>query len=387
MHAGTAGKEDTVATVRVSHVVSQPPLPLPIALDYRPALLSPAGIGRAVRELARALANRNDVALHLFGHSLARARCAGPVPPGARLHRAPIPGRSLPLLAACGLGAERLAGGVRVFHHTDYVQVPVRAARTVLTVHDLAFVRDPRWHGTDAAVLRERTAAAIAAADAIVVPSRTTERDVRAFAPRARPRVVPFGADHAPGDAAARPHPLGGRRYALCVGTIEPRKNHLALLRAWARLPADRPLLVVVGGIGWECAAIVAALRDAERAGLAQWRATASDAELWPLLAHAELLAYPSLWEGFGFPPLEAMALGVPTVVHDTPALREFGEGVLAFADATDVDALTAALAQALTDIAWRRAAIVAGRARAAGLRWADCAAAHAALYREVAAC
>ena len=122
-------------------------MPLPIALDYRPALLSPAGIGRATRELAAALAARDDVEVHLFAHSLARARCAVTLPDRARLHRLPIPGRALPWLHRTGLGADRLAGGVPVFHWTDYVQPPVRRARTVLTVHDLAFVRDATARG------------------------------------------------------------------------------------------------------------------------------------------------------------------------------------------------------------------------------------------------
>ena len=174
-------------------------MPLPIAIDYRPALLSRAGIGRATRELARALAAIEDVELHLFGHSLARARVAVDVPATARLHRAPIAGRALPTLQRLGLGAERLAGNARVFHWTDYVQPPVGRAATVLTVHDLAFVRDARWHGADAAVLQERTRRAIAASTALACPTRTTAEDVRTFAPAApEPRVIPWGADHVP---------------------------------------------------------------------------------------------------------------------------------------------------------------------------------------------
>lgn len=363
------------------------PVPLPIALDYRPALLSPAGIGRAVRELARGLAARDDVAVHLFAHSLARARVADAVPAGARLHRLPIPGRSLPALARLGLPAERLCGGARVFHWTDYVLPPVGRAAVVLTVHDLAFVRDERWHGAAAArTLRERTAGALARAAAVIVPSAATAADVRAFAPGGpAPRVVPFGADHVPAGAAAAPHPCGGEPFALCVGTIEPRKNHLALLAAWRRLPAPRPRLVVVGGVGWQCGEIVAGLREAVAEGLVEWRTTAADGELWALLAHARLLAYPSLWEGFGFPPLEAMALGVPVVAHDAAPLRELGDGALHLCDAADPEALATALAQVLADEPLRRRLATSGRARAAAFRWADCAAAHAAIYREVA--
>jgi glycosyltransferase involved in cell wall biosynthesis len=355
---------------------------LPIALDYRPALLSAAGIGRATRELARALAAGGGVELHLFAHSLARARCRVEVPAAARLHRLPIPGRSLPWLSRVGLGCDRLAGAVPVFHWTDYVQPPVSRAKAVLTVHDLAFVRDPRWHGASAGMLRERTRQAIARASAVVVPSKATAADVRAFAPDATVHVVPFGADHAP-SAPQSPHPLGGRRYVLCLGTIEPRKNHLALLQAWSALRVERPLLVVVGRIGWACDGEVAALREATSSGFAEWRSEVDDDAVWPLLEHAELLVYPSLWEGFGFPPLEAMQLGVPVVANDIAALRELGD--LAFVDATNPAALAEAIERTLRDETLRKRLRTAGRAAAARFRWSDCASAHLAIYREVA--
>jgi len=355
---------------------------LPIALDYRPAVLSGSGIGRAVRELAAALARRDDVAVRLFAHSLAPARQPTPPPTAARFCRLPIPGRALPLLARAGLGADRLVGGARVFHWTDYVHPPVSSARVTLTVHDLAFVRDPRWHGADAARLCERTRAAIAAAAVVVVPSQATADDVRAFAPDVRRlAVIPFGSDHAP----TTPLPTGD--HVLCLGTIEPRKNHLALLRAWELLPTPRPRLVVVGRAGWECAETVRALRAAAAAGWLTWRPDVSDDELWALLRSARALAFPSLWEGFGFPPLEAMACGVPVVAHDCAPMRELGDGVFAFADAREPAALAAALQRALADAAFRAQATTAGPARAARYRWDACAKAHAALYREVATC
>ncbi|HEX5051103.1 MAG TPA: glycosyltransferase family 1 protein [Planctomycetota bacterium] len=354
---------------------------LPIALDYRPALLSRSGIARATRELATALAHE-DLDVHLFGHSFARARCATEVPERARLHRLPIPGRCLPALGRLGLGADRLAGGVRVFHWTDYVQPPVVRARAVLTVHDLAFVRNSAWHGDNAETLRQRTLTAIAGAAAVITPSRTTAADLRAFAPEVRSvHVVPFGADHVPVPTAA--HPLRGRPYALCLGTIEPRKNHRTLLAAWHLLREPRPLLVVVGTRGWQCDDIVRELSaDAEHV---QWRADASDAAVWPLLQHARLLVYPSLWEGFGFPPLEAMQLGVPVVAHDVAPLRELGDGALELTDATDAAALAATIDRVLHDETLRARLGAAGRARAATFRWRTCAAAHAAIYREVA--
>jgi alpha-1,3-rhamnosyl/mannosyltransferase len=143
----------------------------------------------------------------------------------------------------------------------------------------------------------------------------------------------------------------------------------------------------VVGRIGWECADIARELRAAAAAGWLDWLPAADDATVWRLLRSARALAFPSLWEGFGFPPLEAMALGVPVVAHDCTPMRELGDGVFTFADARAPALLAAALQRALTDDGVRARAATAGPARAAQLRWDACAQVHAALYREVAAC
>jgi len=379
LHTERGGKEDSLATVQGCPFVSA--VTLSIALDYRPALLSRAGIGRVTRELARALAGRDDLDLHLFGHSLAAARVDSATPARARLHRLPIPGRSLDLLARLGLGAERLAGGAQVFHWTDYVQPPVGNATPVLTVHDLAFVREASWHGADAPVLEQRTRDAIARSQAVITPSETTANDVRRFAPHATVHVVAFGADHVP-DHSGTEHPFDETPYALCLGTIEPRKNHHALLAAWQRLPEPRPRLVVVGGIGWECDDIVTALETAQRGGGVTWLRDCDDDRMWRLLHHADVLVYPSLWEGFGLPPLEAMQCGVPVVANDTPALAELTAGSAVLVDATKPDDLAQGITTAIDDAERLRAA---GRRRAATFTWANCAEQHAAIYRGVA--
>ncbi|HLQ37974.1 MAG TPA: glycosyltransferase family 1 protein [Planctomycetota bacterium] len=356
-----------------------------VALDYRPAMLRNAGIPRAVRELAHALAAQPGLLLHLFAHSLAAARRSDRLPANARLHRLPIPGRSLPLLRRCGLGADRLAGGASVFHWTDYVYPPVTRAVPVLTVHDLAFARDPSFHGrAQADELLRRTRGAAALARAIIVPSAATAEDVRAvLQPTAPVHVVPFGVDHVP--EVTGPHPLGGQPYALAIGTVEPRKNHLRLLAAWQRLPRPRPLLVVVGRTGWECEAAAQALLAAQSDGDLRWYERASDPTIWGLLAHAEVLLYPSLYEGFGFPPLEAMALGVPVVAGDRPAIRESCDDAALYCEPTDESSIAAAIERALGDVPLRTELCARGRRRAARFTWNACARAHAAIYREVA--
>lgn len=355
-----------------------------VGLDFRPALLLRSGIPRAVRELARALARRDDTDVHLFGHCLATPRHPA-APEGATLHRSRIPGRSLPLLAALGLDAARLCGGVDVFHWTDYVFPPVRRGRAVvLTLHDGAFARDPAFHGPTTADLLARTRRAVARADRIVCPTRASAGDAVELlgAEESRVRVVPFGVDHgaAPGSAV----PLGGEPYVLMLGTVEPRKNHLRALAAWRRLGEGRPQLVVVGRPGWECDETARALDAACVAEGVLWRRDASEGEVARWLAHASALFYPSLLEGFGFPPLEALRHGVPVCCGDDAALREVLGSAARFCDARDEESMADALAATL-DEARDEASRAARRAHADRYRWADAAAGYAAVYAEVA--
>ncbi len=352
-----------------------------VGIDYRPALLSRAGIGRAVRELSRALARRDDVELHLFGHSFARARTHCEIPHNARLHRLPIPGRALPLLKNLGLGADRLCGSPSVMHETDYVPMPLTGAHRVLTVHDLAFFRDPSWHGGDAARLQQRTIESVGQSKRLITPSRATASDLLQFVNgSSNPIVIPFGADHvSPSDESRRDD------LVVCIGTIEPRKNHLALIEALRLMPAKRPQLIVIGRRGWECDAIVARLLAAQADGLLHWIEDADDDATFSWMRKASVLAYPSAWEGFGFPPLEAMAMGLPVVANDCEPMRELTDGNALLCDAHNAAALADALARALSDRQLRDRLQHDGLARASTFRWEDCAAAHAAVYREAA--
>jgi alpha-1,3-rhamnosyl/mannosyltransferase len=201
--------------------------------------------------------------------------------------------------------------------------------------------------------------------------------------PAAKFRVIPFGADHLPPDMAGAPR---RESHALCLGTIEPRKNHVRLIAAWRLLPAPRPPLIVAGRRGWECIETVAALRQAEAEGLLQWIPDAGDERIAELLRDARLLVYPSQLEGFGFPPLEAMARGIPVVAGDTPALAEVLDDAAVLCDPRDVSAIAAGVARVWHDAQLRTRLRERGEARAARYRWDACAAAHAELYREVVA-
>lgn len=371
---------------------------LSIALDYRPALLSSAGIGRSVRELSKALARRDDLDLHLFGHSLARARHAHLPPSGATLHRLPVPGRSLPRLARWGLTADRLAGSPKVFHWTDYshppLQKPTAKGRPtgadtrcapVLTLHDAAFLADPEFHGSDnSRVLAERTRAAAAQARVVVVPSKASGEGAIALGVHPdRIRVVPFGADHVP--TQATPHPYSGRPFLLSVGTIEPRKNHRDLLDAWFLLPQPRPFLVVIGKEGWRCEGISAELRALHALGAGKWIQDADDWTVYQHMQHAMALVYPSRLEGFGFPPVEAMALGTPVIAGATPALEELTDDCAVLYQPGEPSVLAGWMERAFHDPMWRDILAERGRRRAKDFTWAKTGMGYAGAYRDAA--
>jgi len=217
-------------------------------------------------------------------------------------------------------------------------------ARFVCLIHDLIPVEFPEYAkpGQAANHLR-RIEIAVAFADAFIVNSAVTGAALRPHldrAGRALPVLVaPFGADLPV--AVENGVPPIDRPYFVCVGTIEARKNHLLLLNLWRRLSHDlggrAPVLVLVGQRGWEVENVIdmldrcPALRDT----VVEHNAL-PDAAMVPLLRGARALLLPSFAEGFGFPVIEALQLGVPVLCSDIPALRETGGTVPEFLDPLD---------------------------------------------------
>jgi glycosyltransferase involved in cell wall biosynthesis len=354
-----------------------------------------AGVGRATRETVNALAALPEQpALTLF-YSRERtavaeaglawlaelaARC-----PWVRVRRLPLSPRWTTLLwlrYRLPLPVEVVTGPVEVLLAPDFVAPPAARARTVVTVHDLSYLTVPQY--ADPGLRRYLTAAvprSLRRAAHVVAVSEATRRDIIAHLglPPARVTTVYNGVDprFRPLDptarAAARARLGLPERFILTVGTIEPRKNHLGLLRAFARLAADQPdLALLIGGRrGWLDAPIFA---EAARLGLGErvrFLGPVPDADLPALLGTAGVFAFPSWYEGFGLPPLEAMACGAPVVASNASSLPEVvGEAGL-LVDPGDVPALADALARALTDAALRAELTRRGPAQAARFTWA----------------
>lgn len=254
------------------------------------------------------------------------------------------------------------------------------AARFVCLIHDLIPIEFPEYAkpGQAAHHLR-RIETAARLADALIVNSAVTRDALQPHlerAGRAPPVLVaPFGADLPAGLAGAPPP--SERPYFVYLGTIEARKNHLLLLNLWRRLAgelgAGAPQLVLVGQRGWETENVVDMLeRCPALPGSVIEHNALADAEMVRLLRGARALLLPSFAEGFGFPLIEALQLGVPALCSDIPALRETGGAVAEFIDPLDGPGWRAAILDYAAPDSPRRAAQLARLARWRAPRWQD---------------
>jgi alpha-1,3-rhamnosyl/mannosyltransferase len=234
---------------------------------------------------------------------------------------------------------------------------------------------------------------AVTRASHIITPSRSTRDDVLKLLPvdPERVSVVPEGVDpiFAPrpaNEVAARLAPLGLRagEYLLYVGTIEPRKNLLRLLQALDLAGATTGPLVLAGGHGWNNAAIRTAVERLARTGRVRSLGYVPD-ELRPvLLTGARAFVYPSLYEGFGLPPLEAMACGTPVLTSNVSSLPEVVGDAALFVNPDDVDALATGLARLWRDETLRADLRARGLAQARQFSWERTARATLDVYRAV---
>ncbi len=268
---------------------------------------------------------------------------------------------------------------------------------TVITVHDLSFLRFPdAFRHLNRVYLTWMTRRATRRAARVIAVSESTRRDVIALCgvPPERVVTIPNGVDEAfcpaapPEVAAFRRRQGLPERFILYLGTLEPRKNLETLITAYARwrtnLDADAPPLVIAGGKGWFFQTIFTRVAELGLTDAVHFPGFVPAADLPWWYRAAELFVYPSRFEGFGLPVLEAMACGTPVITTTASSLPEVAGDAALLVAPDDTDALTAAFQQMLAEPALRAHYREAGLRRAALFSWPRTAAATARVYREI---
>jgi alpha-1,3-rhamnosyl/mannosyltransferase len=376
---------------------------LRLAVNAVPLRAPLTGIGQYIRHLMAAIEARGDVDIRYFyGTHWGRNTKVSPVPMEDAAKR--VIKRAIPYSYVLMRAVQRpvFAAGVRafhpqVYHEPNYVSLPF-SGPTVPTVHDLSFVHYPETHPKDRLSHLDRyLPATLARAAHVITDSEDVRRDAIAHfgLNPARVTAIHLGVDpaFAPREAAQCGDVLARRGlrhggYVLSVGTLEPRKNLVAAIRAFAALPGrlrSRTPLVVAGCNGWLSEDIDRMIRAAQGAGWLQFLGYVPQADLPIICAGARLFVYPSRYEGFGLPVVEAMASGVPVVASSVSSLPEVAGDATELVHPDDTDALRTALVRLLEDDGRRADLRARGLERARHFSWQRCAEETVAVYRRVA--
>lgn len=374
-----------------------------IAIDYTPAIRQRAGIGRIIRGQVQALIASNpgyDFRLFVVGALAAADQQAAPLP----LYSTPLSERNMVRLW------HRLnsplppvnwftGGPLDLFHATDFVLAPSNARRKIVTVHDLAFLFYPE--AAMASLQRYLNVVvprSVRRADHLLADSQHTANDLQEQwqIPAERITVVQGAVDHArfrpitePAQLAAvrMRYGIGESPFILGLSTLQPRKNFVRLIEAFhqARQTTHLPhKLVIGGGKGWLYETIFARVQALGLNDVVLLPGFIADEDLPALYSAAELFAFPSLYEGFGLPILEAQACGTPVLTADNSCLPEAGGAGALYVQAEDVTSIAEGLHQLVQDKTLRQSLRHTGLTNAAQFTWERSAQQLLAAYQKV---
>lgn len=370
-----------------------------ICLDIQSAVGRQAGVGRYTQSLAGqlgGLAGAGD-SLTCFYFDFRRRGISFPIPQTRIRSCRLLPG-ALVQKAWTHLNAppfDSFSGAHDLFHFPNFFLPPLRKGRAVVTIHDVSFLRFPDFaEDRNRRYLEGTIPHTVAHADAILTISQFSADEIVALlgVPRARVHAVPLGiTPHMrppPPETVDRARRNLGltRPYLLTVGTLEPRKNIPFLVDVFEQLAPHYPGdLVLAGAPGWKVGPLLDRIRRSPVANRIRRLDFVPDGDLPALYAGADLFLFASHYEGFGFPPLEAMACGVPVISSPGGSLREvLGEAAILL-EPSDAETWCARIRETLADEAKRTALITAGFAQAARYTWPETARRTWDVYRKVA--
>lgn len=365
-----------------------------VGIDYTAAVNQGAGIGRYTRQMTRALLELDrENEYVLFAPSASpgspQPAAATPLGPGhVKLLRLPLSEKALVVLwhrLRLPVPVELFGGRLDVFHSPDFALAPVWKARTLVTVHDLSFERVPEcFEPALLTYLNRVVPRSVARADIVLADSESTRNDAIELLHLAPDRVfvVYAGVDdrfcrvtdptllETVRDRYSLP-----KRFVLSVGTLQPRKNYVRLIEAFAQLSgADDVHLVISGGRGWLYEGIFRRVEELGLGSRVHFPGYVAEADLPSLYSLSEVFAFPSLYEGFGLPPLEAMACGTPVVVSRISSLPEVVGDAARLVDPLSVAEIAGALQRLLDSPAQGAALAERGLAQARRFSWSSAA-------------
>ena len=385
-----------------------------VVVEATPVLPRPSGVGLYVINLLAALAALQDTEGFQLGlayqpslknwlrGNLALPEVLGRYPNPVVL---PLPVRLLNLLAQLpGQGPilaslEDRFGRPDLYHGTNYTVFPCRYSQRLITIYDLCFLRYPQYVTAVSRGYHQQVQGCLAWSDLVLTISESSKRDIVEYLGVDPDRiwVTPLASRYArdalgPGIVPPEPvylgqEPLGERPYILFVSTLEPRKNLLTLIQAFNQLKSQHRIdhqLVLVGQRGWQVDPIFAAIAASPWHGHIHHLDYLSDAQVAYAYAHADLLAYPSWYEGFGLPVLESMTLGCPVVTAASSSLPEVAGEAALLVDPANSEELAAACWRVISDPILRQSLIARGYAQADQFSWRRTAQATLAAYRSL---
>ncbi len=375
-----------------------------IGIDVTAAITQGGGIGRYTRELIFALtAVDPDNEYHFFA---AKNPTASPVPhpipqtDNVHLHTAPVDERWLYRLwyrLRLPLPVQAFTGKLDLFHSPDFVLPPVHGRiPTLLTVHDLSFVHYPEvFPERLVSYLNQVVPWSIGRATHILADSQATKDDLTAVWQVSPDKVTVLYSgvhsrfqpvtDEKKLTAVRRQYQLGDAPYILAVGTVQPRKNYQMLIRAFQPIAQTHPHhLIITGGKGWLMEEMMAEVGRQGMDGRVHFPGFVADDDLPALYSGAALFVFPSLYEGFGLPLLEAMGCGVPVITSNASSLPEVAGNAAIQLSPHDQAAWTEAIQHLLADPAERTRLVAAGFRQTRRFTWEQSARQLRTLYEQL---